>query len=107
MPFSGGDNWTQQAYVPHYEKTVWDENGEEITLPEDFYSSKFLVDKTIAQLEKNRASEKLFFTLLAFQAVHIPVQAPREFTEKYIGSYQQGWDVLRDKRLQRPGCHCL
>lgn len=98
MPFSGGDNWTQQAYVPHYEKTVWYENGEEITLPEDFYSSKFLVDKTISQLEKNRASGKPFFTLLAFQAVHIPVQAPREFTEKYIGTYQQGWDVLRDNR---------
>ena len=27
MPFSGGDNWTQQPYIPHYQKTLWFENG--------------------------------------------------------------------------------
>ncbi len=104
MPFSGGDNWTQQAYVPHYEKTLWFENGEEIAIPEDFYSSKFIVDKTIQQLENNRQKDetknKPFFSYVSFQAVHIPVQAPKAFTEKYIGTYIDGWDVLRETRQQ-------
>jgi arylsulfatase len=102
MPFSGGDNWTQQAYVPHYEKTLWFENGEEITIPEDFYSSKFIVDKTIKQLENNRQKDKTknkpFFSYVSFQAVHIPVQAPKKFTEKYVGTYKDGWDTLRLSR---------
>ena len=102
MPFSGGDNWTQQAYVPHYEKTLWFENGREITVPEDFYSSKFIVDKTIEQLENNlqakENSRKPFFSYVSFQAVHIPIQAPKAFTEKYIGRYKDGWHVLRKNR---------
>jgi len=104
MPFSGGDNWTQQAYVPHYEKTLWFENGKEITIPDDFYSSKFIVDKTIEQLENNRQTpekkDKPFFSYVSFQAVHIPVQAPKAFTEKYVGTYKGGWDQLRQSRQQ-------
>lgn len=102
MPFSGGDNWTQQSYVPHYEKTLWFENGKEITIPEGFYSSKFIVDKTIEQLQSNLQANqnirKPFFSYVSFQAVHIPIQAPKAFTEKYIGSYKEGWHVLRENR---------
>ena len=98
MPFSGGDNWTQQSYIPHYQKTLWFENGKEITLPEDFYSSEFIVDKAIQQIEKHRGDQQPFFSYVAFQAVHIPVQAPREYTEKYLDTYQSGWSVLRAKR---------
>ncbi|ARN76426.1 arylsulfatase [Oceanicoccus sagamiensis] len=100
MPFSGGDNWTQQSYLPNYQKTLWFENGKEITLPEDFYSSEFIVDKAIAQIEKHRGDKQPFFSYLAFQAVHIPVQAPREYTEKYLNTYQSGWSTLRAQREQ-------
>ena len=98
MPFSGGDNWTNQSYLPNYRKTLWYKNGEEIELPEDFYSSQFLVDNAIAQIQENRGDSKPFFSYLAFQAVHIPVQAPREYTDKYIDTYQSGWSVLKEKR---------
>jgi arylsulfatase/uncharacterized sulfatase len=100
MPFSGGDNWTSQSYLPNYRKTLWYKNGEEIELPEDFYSSKFLVDNAISQIENNRDSDQPFFSYLAFQAVHIPVQAPREYTEKYIDTYQHGWSALKEARQQ-------
>jgi arylsulfatase/uncharacterized sulfatase len=100
MPFSGGDNWTSQAYLPNYRKTLWYKNGEEIELPEDFYSSKFLVDNAISQIENNRDSDKPFFSYLAFQAVHIPVQAPREYTDKYIDTYHSGWGELKEARQQ-------
>ena len=100
MPFSGGDNWTQQPYIPHYQKTLWFENGKEITLPEDFYSSRFIVDKAINQIENHRSDEQPFFSYLAFQAVHIPVQAPKEYTDKYLNTYQFGWSELRAKREQ-------
>jgi arylsulfatase/uncharacterized sulfatase len=42
-----------------------------------------------------------FFSYLAFQAIHIPVQAPREITDSYNGVYDQGWHKLRKTRHQR------
>ena len=40
---------------------------------------------------------KLF---VGFQAVHIPVQAPREYTEKYLDTYTEGWSALRQQRYE-------
>jgi arylsulfatase A-like enzyme len=48
-----------------------------------------------------RDSTAPFFAYLAFQAVHIPVQAPREFTERYRGVYADGWDAVRTRRWER------
>jgi arylsulfatase A-like enzyme len=98
MPFSGADNWSNKSYLLNYEKALWFENGEEITLPDDFYSSEFLVDKAISQIDSNKADGKPFFSYLAFQAVHMPVQAPAEYTEKYIDTYVDGWTALRERR---------
>ncbi|GAB2513188.1 sulfatase-like hydrolase/transferase [Microbulbifer agarilyticus] len=100
MPYSGGDNWSDKSYLPLYEKTLWFENGEPFELPEDFYSSEFLVDKAIAQIDSNRADGKPFFTYLPFMAVHLPMQAPREYTQKYLETYRHGWDPIRSQRQQ-------
>jgi len=98
MADSGADNWEQRPYIPIYSKANWYADGEETTLPEDFYSSKFLVDKMIEFIEGNKEDDKPFFSYIPFQAVHIPVQAPKEFTEKYLGVYDQGWTELRKQR---------
>ncbi len=42
-----------------------------------------------------------FFAYLPFQAVHIPVQAPQEFIDRYMGVYDGGWDELREQRRAR------
>lgn len=96
---SGADNWEKRSYLPIYSDAPWFEDGEPADLPEDFYSSKFIVDKAIEYLEEGE-SDKPFLAYLAFQAVHIPVQAPREFIEKYEGIYAEGWDALRKARFE-------
>lgn len=96
---SGADNWEKRSYLPIYDDAPWFEDGEPADLPEDFYSSKFIVDKTIEYLDAGGESDRPFFAYLAFQAVHIPVQAPREFVEKYEGVYADGWDALRQARF--------
>jgi arylsulfatase/uncharacterized sulfatase len=101
---SGADNWEQKSYMPYYDEAPWFEDREPATLPEDFYSSEFLVDQMIHYLSDERPEEgsaRPFFAYLAFQAIHIPVQAPREFTDRYDGAYDAGWDVLRTERWQR------
>jgi len=44
---SGADNWEQRPYIPLYDTANWYADGEPYQLPDDFYSSRFLVDKTI------------------------------------------------------------
>ncbi|MDH3625179.1 MAG: arylsulfatase [Myxococcales bacterium] len=101
MADTGADNWEQKPYLPMYKKANWFGDGKEIELPKDFYSSKFLVDKMIEFIESNRADGKPFFAYVPFQAVHMPVQAPQEYTDKYMGDYDEGWSSLRERRLER------
>lgn len=98
---TGADNWEQKPYIPIYEKANWFADGEVMTLPDDFYSSRFLVDKTIEFIDSNSDSGSPFFAYVPFQAVHTPVQAPQEFIEKYEGVYDEGWHVLRKQRLEK------
>ncbi len=98
---SGADNWEQKPYLPIYDKANWYADGEELQLPEDFYSSRYLVDKMIEFIDSNREDGQPFFAYLPFQAVHIPVQAPQEFIDRYLGVYDSGWQVLREQRQVR------
>ena len=98
---SGADNWEQKPYIPIYKKADWYADGEEYQLPEDFYSSRFLVDKSIEFIDSNRGDGRPFFAYVPFQAVHIPVQAPQEYIDRYEGVYNDGWTALREERLAR------
>lgn len=98
---SGADNWEQKPYLPIYKKADWYADGEEYQLPEDFYSSRFLVDKSIEFIDSNRGDGRPFFAYVPFQAVHIPVQAPQEYIDRYEGVYNDGWTALREERLAR------
>jgi len=98
---SGADNWEQRPYMPLYDNANWFADGEPYTLPEDFYSSRFLVDKTIEFIDTHVHDDAPFFAYLPLQAVHIPVQAPEEFIEPYMGTYDVGWRVIREQRSRR------
>ncbi|MEM0928124.1 MAG: arylsulfatase [Pseudomonadota bacterium] len=98
---SGADNWQDKSYMPFYDDAPWYEDGEEADLPEDFYSSRFIVDQMIDYLDADERENQPFLAYLAFQAIHIPVQAPREYTEQYIDTYAGGWERLREQRFAR------
>ena len=98
MSDTGADNWEQKPYLPIYKKANWTADGEEFQLPNDFYSSRFLVDKTIEFIDSNAGDEQPFFAYIPFQAVHIPVQAPKEFSDRYLETYKEGWEFLRKSR---------
>ena len=105
MADSGADHWEQRPYIPIYDKANWFADGEEHTLPDNFYSSTYLVDKTIefigSNLNGERAgNDKPFFAYLPFMAVHIPVQARQEYIDRYMGTYDTGWDALRERRAK-------
>ena len=99
---SGADNWeTGKLYLDLTDKVYWYDNGQEAKMPKEFYSSEFYINKTLEYLKTDAKSDKPFFAYVAFQANHIPVQAPQEFIEKYKGKYNKGWDVLRQERRNK------
>ena len=97
---TGADNWRQRSYLPIYAEANWFEDGEPTTLPEDFYSSEYLVNKAIEYIGDEKESQQPFFAYVAFQAVHIPVQAPAAFRDKYLQTYTGGWHDLRTARSE-------
>jgi arylsulfatase/uncharacterized sulfatase len=86
--------------MPYYATAPWFEDGEPATLPEAFYSSRFIVDRMIAYIDETPANQP-FFAYLAFQAIHIPVQAPAAFIDPYRERYREGWSALREERAAR------
>ncbi|ETX26740.1 sulfatase [Roseivivax isoporae LMG 25204] len=100
MDSTGGSNYDHTHYLPGYPEVPWYEDGEPVRLPEDFYSSRNLVDQMIRYIDEGNADQP-FFGFLALQAIHIPVQAPAEFIDRYDGVFDAGWDVMREERWQR------
>ena len=100
MDSTGGSNYDHSHYLPGYPEVSWYEDGEPVRLPDDFYSSRNLVDQMIRYIDEGEADQP-FFGFLALQAIHIPVQAPTEFIDRYDGVFDVGWDVLREERWQR------
>ena len=99
---SGADNWeTGKLYLDLTDKVYWYDNGKEAKMPKEFYSSEFYINKTLEYLKTDAKLDKPFFAYVAFQANHIPVQAPQEVIEKYKGKYTKGWDVLRQERRNK------
>ncbi len=99
---TGSDNWEPaKRYLPHTPKVDWFENGKPATMPTEYYSSQYFVDKTIEHLRAGALQGKPFFAYVGFQANHVPVQAPREFIDKYKGKYKDGWTALRTARRDR------
>ena len=98
---SGASNYDNRGYLPQKSVAHWYADGEEVELPEDFYSSKTYIDKTLLFHEQEKNKDNPFFAYIAFQAIHTPVQAPREFVKHYIQIYKQGWDNMRQNRFEK------
>ncbi len=70
-------------------------------VPQGWYCSDAFTDHTIQQIDQSIEEGKPFFAYLPFNAPHGPLHAPKENVEKYYGRFDEGWDALRKKRMQR------
>jgi len=69
----------------------------------DYYTSTATADRAIEFLQQHQADhpDKPFLMYLAFIAPHFPLQAPAEDIAKYAGTFDEGWDVCRQRRWER------
>jgi arylsulfatase len=98
----GGSHWSDRKPLSPPQLMVYRRNGKPVaSLPDDFYSTRYYTDVLLQFIDQNKKDGKPFFAYLSYTAPHDPLHAPKAYIDKYKGKYDEGWDVLRAKRLQR------
>jgi arylsulfatase len=71
--------------------------------PADYFCSDDWTDRATGWLRAHRSAEsdKPFFLYVAHNAPHVPLQARARDLERYRGTYDEGWDSLRERRFAR------
>ena len=97
--FIGGE--ANQWYPTLYEGTTPVEP--EKTPEEGYHLMEDMTDKARAWISQQKAlaPDKPFFVYFAPGATHAPHHVPKEWADKYKGSFDQGWDKLREETLAR------
>lgn len=67
----------------------------------DFYATDVFNNYAIEFIRQGQASDAPWFLFLAHSSPHFPVQAPANRADKYVKTYEQGWDKLRGERYKR------
>ncbi len=97
----GGSHWSDRKPLSPPQTMIYQRNGEPVeSLPDDFYSTRYYTDRLLEWINEDHGDDQPFFAYLSYTAPHDPLHAPREYIDKYRGMYDEGWDVLREKRLQ-------
>jgi len=100
MP-GGGSHWSDRRPLSPPQIMHYMRNGQPVeSLPDDYYSTKYYTDTMLEFLRDDHGDGSPFFAYLSYTAVHDPLHAPKEYIDKYHGTYDAGWDDLRQKRLQ-------
>ncbi len=68
--------------------------------PKSYYFTDAISDNAVKYLQEDQG-DKPFFMYVAYTAAHWPMQAPEAAIEKYSGKYDQGWEAIRRKRLEK------
>jgi arylsulfatase A-like enzyme len=83
---------------------VWD-GMVQVEIPKDpkYHFTTDMTNQAInwMHFQKSLTPDKPFFMYFAPGATHAPHQVAKEWTEKYKGKFDQGWDKLRKETLAR------
>ncbi len=97
--FIGGE--TNQYYPAIYEGTTPVEPDR--TPEEGYHFTEDMTDRAIGWVREQKAlmPDKPFFVYFAPGATHAPHHVPSEWSDKYKGKFDQGWDALREETFAR------
>ncbi len=70
-------------------------------VPKNYYATDAFADHAIGQIRELSKQDQPFFLHLAFTAPHYPLQAFPEDIAKYRGRYDDGYEVVRQRRYRR------
>lgn len=92
---------THQYYPALYEGTTPIEV--EQTPEEGYHFTEDMTDRAITWIRQQKAlmPDKPFFCYFAPGATHAPHHAPQEWSDRYKGAFDQGWDQVRQETFAR------
>ena len=82
----------------------WMKDGEPFNdVPADFYATDAFTDYAIEHVAEAVDAGEPFFLYLAYNAPHVPLQAPEASVRKYLdsGLYDDGYSAVRQRRIDR------
>jgi len=73
------------------------------TPEEGYHLTEDLTDRAIGWIRQQKAlmPDKPFFAYFAPGATHAPHHVPKEWSDKYRGAFDDGWDALRERIFAR------
>jgi arylsulfatase A-like enzyme len=95
-----GDHFSDRGVHKGLPIVPYRENGKEVALPDNFYSTEFYTDKAIEYIDSAIAKSNPFFGYVAYTAPHWPLQVPKKYSDKYLGKYDAGYESIRSQRLK-------
>ncbi len=73
-----------------------------ITPPaQNFYLTDYFTDQAVGLLDEAGRRSEPFLLYMAYTAPHWPLHARADDIARRRGAYQEGWDVLRERRYRR------
>lgn len=82
---------------------LWEDQTKLDIEPNTTHLNTLLADKAIRYIanQKSAAPEKPFFMYFAPGATHSPIHVAKEWSAKYKGKFDQGWDKYRELVIER------
>jgi arylsulfatase len=95
-----GNHYNDVGFGPDNPVTPYTEHGKPATWNNGSYSTDFYTDKLISYINTNKEDNKPFFAFAAYTSPHWPLQVDEKYWKKYQGLYDDGYEKLRERRLE-------
>lgn len=98
----GAGSYFDPATLCRNNTFITPDNDEEYQ-PDTFYYTNAITDNALAYLKDHDANyrDEPFFLYMAYTAAHWPMHALPEDIAQFDGWYDQGYDLIREKRLKK------
>ena len=100
MHQGAGNHYNNLGFVGLKSPSRYSLNGKEVDWPMGGYSTNVYTDYLIDFIDKGQSDKKPFFALAAYTSPHWPLQVDSSYWKKYEANYKEGYEVLRQQRLE-------
>lgn len=97
---SSGNHYSSKGIWKKNPISPYTEDGVETTWNEGDYSTDVYTDKLISYISQSQKEERPFFGFAAYTSPHWPLQVDEKYWKKYEGRYDEGYEVLKEKRFE-------
>lgn len=96
---SSGNHYSSKGIWRKNPISPYTEDGLETNWVEGEYSTDVYTDKLISYISQSQKENRPFFGFAAYTSPHWPLQVDEKYWKKYEGRYDDGYEVLKEKRF--------